>query len=98
MCLAICVTCACHLVIFGVESLFVDAVSVSQTAVFHLIIVWYCDATTITLIGFLKVDQVSESSECKAKREHISLGLYSFLVYLGSALLNFAQVAYEEHC
>jgi len=26
-----------------------------------------CDETTVTLIGFLKVGQVSESSECKVK-------------------------------
>jgi len=32
--------------------------SVGQTAVFHLNIIWYCDETTFTLIGFLKVDQI----------------------------------------
>jgi len=44
--------------------LFEDAIklSVVQTAVFHLNIVWYCDETTITLIVFLKVGQVPESS------------------------------------
>jgi len=65
MCLAICTTCAFHLVIFISEkSLFEDAIklSVVQTAVFHLNIVWYCDETTITLIVFLKVGQVPESS------------------------------------
>jgi len=69
MCLAICTTCAWQLVTFiSEESLFVDAkISVVQTAVFHLCIIWYCDETTITLIVFLKVGQVSESSECKAK-------------------------------
>jgi len=36
-------------------------------AVFLLNMVWYCDETTIALTGFLKVRQVSESSECKAK-------------------------------
>ena len=44
MCLAWCMTCACHLVIFiSEESLFVDAIklSVVQTALFHLFIVWY---------------------------------------------------------
>ena len=63
----ICSTCACHLVIFSEESLFVDAInllSVGQTAVFHLKNIWYCDETTTTLIDFLKV---SESSECKPK-------------------------------
>jgi len=70
MCLAIRATRACNLVIFSEKSLFVDAInyiSVGQTAVFHLKNIWYCDETTFTLIGFLKVDQVSESSECKAK-------------------------------
>ena len=41
--LAIFTTCACHLVIFiGEESLFVDAsiLSVVQTAVFHLYVIW----------------------------------------------------------
>jgi len=46
--------------------LFVDAISsVGQMAVFLLSIVRYCDETTVTLVGFLKVGQVSESSECK---------------------------------
>jgi len=79
MCLAVCTTCAWHLVIFiSEESLFVDAITLSvvQTAVFHLYIIWYCDETTISWksirylnlnIGFLKVGQVFESSECKAK-------------------------------
>jgi len=38
ICLATCVTCACHLVIFSEESLFVDAInllSVGQTAVLY---------------------------------------------------------------
>jgi len=49
--------------------LFVNAfkLSVVQTAVFHLNIVWYCNETTITLIALLKVGQVPESSECKVK-------------------------------
>jgi len=73
-CLAICKTYACQLVIFiSEEILFVDAIIYrlarrqyfTCTTVFHII--WYCDETTSTLIGFLKVDQVSESSECKAK-------------------------------
>jgi len=41
MCLAICTTCACHLVVFiGEEGLFANAIklSVIQTAVFHLYI------------------------------------------------------------
>jgi len=48
------------------EKFFVDAIklSVVQTAVFHLYIIWYCDEKTITLIVFLKIDQASESSEC----------------------------------
>jgi len=82
---------------FSEKSLFVDAIyiSVGQTAVFHLKNAWYCDETTITLIGFLKVGQVSESSECKAKpRRTHSLRLYSFLVDFASALLRFAQVCY----
>ena len=54
-----------------------------------------CDETTITLMGFLKVDQVSESSECKAKVERIRLRHYSFLLDFASALLSFAQVACE---
>jgi len=32
-----------------------------------LYIILYCDETTITLTVFLKVGQVSEISECKAK-------------------------------
>jgi len=62
--------CACHIVIFvSEESLFADAIklSVVQTAIFHLIIVWYRDETTIALIVFLKVGQVPESSKCKVK-------------------------------
>ena len=80
--LAICTTCACHLVIFiSDESLFADAIklSVVQTAIFHLYIIWYCDETTITIIVFLKVGQVSESSECKAK-PHRTRKLTSLLV------------------
>jgi len=46
-------------------------------------------------MGFLKVDQVSESSECKAKVERIRLRHYSFLLDFASALLSFAQVACE---
>ena len=41
-CLAICTTCACHLVSFNSEeSLFVDAIklSVVQTSIFHLYII-----------------------------------------------------------
>jgi len=48
MCLTICATFAFQLVIFiSEESLFVDAIklSVVQTAVFHLYIIWYCDET-----------------------------------------------------
>ena len=41
--------------------------SVGQTAVFPLENIWYCDETTMTLIGFLKFGQVSEFGECKAK-------------------------------
>jgi len=41
--------------------------SVVQTAAFHLYNVYYCVQTTITLIVFLNVNQVSECSECKAK-------------------------------
>ena len=70
ICLAIYTTCACHLVIFiSEESLFVDTIesSVVQTAAFYLNTVWCWDETTITLIVFLKIGQVSESSECKAK-------------------------------
>jgi len=77
--------------------LFVDAIhlSVGQTAVFHLKNI-YCDETTITLTRFLRVGQVSESTGCKAKlRRTRSLPLYSFLVDFASALLRFAQVAYE---
>jgi len=40
--------------------------SVVQTAVSHLKIVWYCDETTITLI-ILEAGQIPESSECKVK-------------------------------
>ena len=60
MYLAICTTCACHLVIFiSEDSLFADAIklSVVQTAVFHLKNIWYCDETAITLIVFPKVGQ-----------------------------------------
>ena len=41
--------------------------SVIQTAVFHLYIIWHCDETTIALIVFLKVGQVSESSAVVVK-------------------------------
>ena len=70
MCLAICMTCACHAIIFiSEESLFVDAnkLSVVQTAVFHLHIIWYCDETTIALIAswksvrYLNLDQGSQT-------------------------------------
>jgi len=96
MCLAICTTCAYHLAIsISEESLFVDAVklSVVQTAVFYMNIIWYCDETTIALIGFLKVAQVSESMPSQVER--ISLRLYSLLVDFASSLLRFAQVAYK---
>jgi len=75
MCLAMCTTCAYHLFIFAnEESLFIDAMklSVVQTAVFRLYIIWYCDKTTITVNGFLKVGQVSETGEriAKPRRTH----------------------------
>jgi len=69
MFLAICATCACHLVIFSEESLFIDAIIIgrpnSSISLEEYLIV--CDETTFKLTGFLKVGQVSESSECKAK-------------------------------
>ena len=48
---------------------FADAIklSVVQTAVLHFHIIWYCVNTTITLIVFLKVGQVSQSCQCKVK-------------------------------
>ena len=99
MCLVICATCACHLIIFSEETLFVDAISsVGKTAVFNLNNIWYCDETTITLIVFLKDGQVSESIVVNAKPshvQHVSLRLYSFLVDFASALLRFAQFAFE---
>jgi len=58
MCLAVGAIYGCHLVILA-NSLFVDAVN--YRLVFHSKIISYCDETTITLIGFLKVGQVSES-------------------------------------
>ena len=70
MCLAVCTSCACQSVIFIINgSLFADAIKlpVVQKTVFRLHITGYCDETTITLIVFLKVGQVSDSSECKAK-------------------------------
>ena len=84
---------------FSEKSLFVDAInyiSVGQTVVFHLKNIWYCDETTITLIGFLKVGQVSESVNARPSNvEHISLPLNPFLVDFASVLLRFAQVTYE---
>ena len=60
ICLAICAACACHLdILISEESLFVDAITIGRPE--------GCEKTTITLIGFLKAGQVSESSECKAK-------------------------------
>ena len=44
--------------------------SVVQTAVFHLYIIRYCDETTITQLVFLKLGQVSESSEGQATWMH----------------------------
>jgi len=62
ICLAI---CACHLILFIEESLFVGVISYRRadgniSLKFHF-------ATKQTLIGFLKVVQVSESSEWKAE-------------------------------
>jgi len=75
--------------------LFVDTIEVSvvQTAVFHMNGIWYYDETTITLIGYLKDAQVSESMPSHLER--ISLRLYSLLVDFASASLRLAQVAYE---
>jgi len=73
MCLAICTTCTCHLVIFISEESLWTLLSVVQTEVLHLHIIWYCDETTITLLVFLKVPAVCESSECKAKPRRTSL-------------------------
>jgi len=57
MCLAICATCACHLVVFNEESLYVDAIIARPDGSVSLEYICYCDETTITLIGFLKVRQ-----------------------------------------
>jgi len=66
----------CNLVIFSERSSFVDAVnylSGCQTAVFHLKNISYCEETTIKLIGFLKVGQVSECTVVNARPSHIVL-------------------------
>jgi len=83
--------------------LFEDAIklSVVQMAVFHLNIVWYCDDTNITLIALLPWKSVRYLNLANARSSHvecISLSLYSLLVDFASAILGFAQVAYEEHC
>jgi len=58
-----------HLVIFREESLFKDAIIIgwpnSSISFEEYLII--CDETNITLIGFLKVGQESESAECKPK-------------------------------
>ena len=72
LCLAMCATSLCHLVIYSEESLFADVISYQSVCSSFLVnIVWYCDETTITITGFLKVSQVSESSECKAEGSHV---------------------------
>jgi len=47
--------------------LFVDAINYIGRPNSSISLEEYCYETTITLIGFPKGDQVSESSECKAK-------------------------------
>jgi len=73
-------------------------ISVGQKAVFHLKNIWYCDEITIALTGFLKFGQAQYLNLVHARPshvEHVSLRLYSFLEDITSALLRFAQVAYE---
>jgi len=47
--------------------------------VFHSKIIWYCDETTITLIVFLKVGQVSESRKMQVQ------ATYNALVYVSAS-------------
>jgi len=73
MCLVIRATCACHLVIFSEESLFIDPINYRSAQ-------QQCLNLVNARPGHI---------------EHVTLRLYSFLVDFASALLEFAQVAYE---
>jgi len=93
LCLAICTTCACHLVTFISEkNLFVDAIklSVVQTAVFHLM-----KQLLHLLFSWKSVRYLNLVNARPSHVERISLRLYSLLVDFASALLRFAQVVYE---
>ena len=87
MWLAVCATCACHLVIFISEEI---CLSAGQRSSISLEEYWYYDETTITLIGFLKVDQVSESSECKAKPRRTCK--FTSLLVSGRFCICFTQI------
>ena len=61
-------------------------------------IIWYCDETTISLHLLFSWKSVRYLNPVNARPSHverISLRFYSLLVDFASALLRFAQVAYE---
>jgi len=102
MCLAVCATCACHLIIFiSEESLFVDTIIGRPTQQYFTWRIF--DIVTKQLLHLLvswkSVRYLANLVNARPSHvEHASLRPYSFLVDFASALLRFAQVAYEYHC
>jgi len=90
MCLAICATCACHLVAFSEKSLFVDAINYRSAKQQHF--TWRkFDILTKQLLDILvSWKSVNLVIASPSHVEHVSLSLYSFLVDFVFALLTFA--------
>jgi len=96
MCLAICVTCACHLVIFSKESLCVNAIDCRSARRQYFTWILF-DAVTKwlshLLVSWKSVRYLNLVNVRLSHVERISLRLHSFLVDFASVLLRFAQVA-----
>jgi len=98
MFLAICATCACHLVVFSEKSLFVDAINYrsakqqySTWRIFDIV----TKQLLHLLVSWKSVRYLNLVNAMPSHVEHVSLRLYSYLVDFASALLWFAEVAYE---
>ena len=97
ICLTICATCACQLILFIEESLFVCVINHigqadSSTSLKYYLILW---PNKHLLVSWQSVRYLNLVNARPSHVERISLRLYSFLVDFASALLSFAKVAYE---
>jgi len=100
VCLAICATCGCHLVIFSEKSMFVDAINYYRSAkqqyftgrIFAIV----TKQLLHLLVSWKPVKYLNLVNARPSQVEHVSLRLNSFLEDFVSATLRFPQVAYEN--